>query len=115
MIRRSILALGLIAAMAPALAAPAALAQSSADKAAIDAAKAAGSVGEQGDGYLGLVTGAADDAVKAAMAEINAGRAQAYRDIAAKSGVTPAAAAEATAQQLIARLPSGQYYRPLGG
>ena len=115
--RRVLLALGVLAAATPTLAAGGAIAQSStaADKAVVDQAKSAGVVGEQGDGFLGFVTSAADDKVKAAVANINAGRSQAYRDIAAKSGVTGVAAGEATAQQLIARLPAGQYYRPLGG
>ena len=41
----------------------------------MDAAKAAGMVGEQADGYLGIVTGA-DGAITAAVNEINAGRAR---------------------------------------
>ena len=111
MIRRFIivLALGL------SLGAGTVSAQSPAAKATVDAAKAQGIVGEQGDGFLGLVTGSADPAVQAAVAEINAGRARTYRDIAAKTGVTEATAAEATAQQLISRLPAGAYDKPLGG
>jgi len=46
-----------------------------------------------------------------AVAEINAGRAGAYRDIASKTNVTPEAAGIATARQLIARAPAGQFYR----
>jgi uncharacterized protein YdbL (DUF1318 family) len=97
------------------LAAGAASAQSAGAKAAVDTAKAQGVIGEQGDGYLGLVGGSADPATKSAMAEINAGRAQAYQAIAAKTGVAPDAAGQATAQQLFDRLPSGAYYKPLGG
>jgi uncharacterized protein YdbL (DUF1318 family) len=93
----------------------AAWAQSAAAKAAVDAAKAQGLVGEQGDGYLGFVAGSPSGALKAAVDEINAGRAKAYQDIAAKTGASQAAAGEATAQQLFARLPAGYYYRPLGG
>jgi uncharacterized protein YdbL (DUF1318 family) len=93
----------------------AALAQSDAAKAAVDAAKAHGLIGEQGDGYLGVVGAAPSAAVKTAMDEINAGRAQAYHDIAGKTGVSDAAAGEATALQLVSRLPTGYYYRPLGG
>jgi len=59
-------------------------AQSDAAKALVDGAKARGLVGEQGDGYLGFVMAAADPALAAAVAEINAGRAQVYRDTAAK-------------------------------
>lgn len=97
------------------LAAGAASAQSSADKAAVDAAKAQGLVGEQGDGLLGFVSGSVDAQVRGAVAAINAGRTEAYQQIATKTGVTEEAAAEATAQQLIGRLPSGYYYKLLGG
>jgi len=90
------------------------LAQTAADKAAVDAAKAQGVVGEQGDGFLGIV-GSGDAAVTAAVAHINQGRAQAYAGIAAKTGVSVAQAGEATAEQLIAKLPPGAYYKPLGG
>jgi uncharacterized protein YdbL (DUF1318 family) len=86
-----------------------------ASKAVIDAAKAQGIVGEQGDGYLGFVASSSDPAIAAALAEINAGRAAVYRDSAAKAGVTPSAAGQAAAQQILARLPPGQYYKPLGG
>ncbi len=92
-----------------------AMAQSAGSKATVVDAKAAGQVGEQGDGFLGLVTGSAPPAVKAAVADINAGRAQAYKDIAAKTGVAESAAGEATARQLEARVPSGGYFKPLDG
>ncbi len=98
-----------------ALAAGAAGAQTPADKATIDAAKARGAVGEQGDGFLGLVKGGADPAVISAMQQINAGRAAAYQETAARTGVTAAAAGQATAVQLHARLPAGEWYRPLNG
>jgi uncharacterized protein YdbL (DUF1318 family) len=90
------------------------LAQSAAAKAAVDAAKVQGVVGEQGDGFLGVVSGG-DAALRAAVAEINAGRAAVYRETAAKTGVTPEAAGQATAVQLFARLQPGQYYKPLDG
>jgi len=91
-----------------------AYAQSTA-KATVDAAKAAGKVGEQGDGFLGLVTGSASPDIAAAVAEINGGRAAVYRETAAKTGVTVEAAGQATAVQLLARVPAGQYYKPLNG
>jgi hypothetical protein len=84
------------------------------DKAAVDAAKAAGKVGEQADGYLGVV-GGADAAITAAVNDINAGRREVYSQTAAKSGVTPDAAGQATGAQLIAKAPPGQYIKPLGG
>jgi uncharacterized protein YdbL (DUF1318 family) len=49
------------------------------------------------------------------VAEINAGRAQAYREAAARTGVTPEAAGQATAQQLFMRLAAGQYFKPIDG
>src|SRR5438445_9933897 len=67
----------------------AAMAQSPAAKAKVDEAKAGCVVGEQADGYLGFVKPAADPQLKAAVEEINAGRAALYRQVAAKNGVTP--------------------------
>jgi uncharacterized protein YdbL (DUF1318 family) len=85
MIRKTmtVLAMGLslAAASAPAFA------QSAAAKATVDAAKVSGTVGEQADGYLAIVAGG-DAGLRAAVAEINTGRAVAYKDIAAKTGVT---------------------------
>ena len=86
-----------------------------AEKATVDAAKAAGTVGEQADGYLGFVTGSADGATTAAVNAINAGRADVYAQTAAKSGTTREAAGQATGVQLIARTPGGQFIKPLGG
>lgn len=97
-----------------ALAAVPAFADLASDKAAVTAAKAAGTVGEQADGYLGIVS-SADGAVQAAVNNINAGRRQVYAQTAAKSGVTPDAAGQATGAQLIANTPAGQYIKPLGG
>jgi uncharacterized protein YdbL (DUF1318 family) len=111
----AVLALGGVAA-AVSLPIPAALAQSAQDKAAVDAAKARGEVGEQADGYLGFVRGApSDPSVGAAVAAINAGRRQAFAEAAARTGVSPDAAGAAAAQQLIGRTPPGQYYRDAGG
>jgi uncharacterized protein len=101
-------------ALLPAAVIPAS-AQSDASKMLVDGAKARGLVGEQGDGFLGFVMAAADPALAAAVAEINAGRAQVYRETAARTGVMPDAAGQATAQQLFARLPAGQYFKPLNG
>jgi uncharacterized protein YdbL (DUF1318 family) len=80
----------------------------------VDAAKAAGIVGEQADGYLGFV-GNADAATTAAVNEINAGRASVYAQTAAKSGTSRDAAGQATGAQLIAKTPGGQYIKPIGG
>src|SRR5579883_1612965 len=103
----------IFAAAALLLATPA-FADLASDKATVTAAKAAGTVGEQADGYLGIVS-SADAAVTAAVNNINAGRRQVYIQTATKSGVTPDAAGQATGAQLIASTPPGQYIKPLGG
>ena len=105
----------IFAAAALLLLATPAFADLASDKAAVDAAKAAGTVGEQADGYLGLVSGSADAAVTAAVNEINNGRRGVYAQTASKSGVTPDAAGQATGAQLIAKVPGGQFFKPLGG
>ena len=87
----------------------------SAAKAEVDAAKARGDVGEQADGYLGFPRGGGGGAAAGAVAQINAGRADAYREAAARTGVTPAAAGEAAFRLLLARMPPGQAYKPAGG
>lgn len=88
-------------------------AQSATEKSLVDVAKSRGQVGEQGDGYLGFVTPSTDPALAAAVAAINAGRMQAYRETAMRTGVSVDAAGQATAQQLFARLPAGQFFKPL--
>jgi uncharacterized protein len=105
----------IFAAAALLLLATPAFADLASDKAAVDAAKAAGTVGEQADGYLGFVSGSADPATTAAVKDINAGRADVYAQTAAKSGVTRDAAGQATGAQLIGKVPGGQYFKPIGG
>ncbi|HZQ40431.1 MAG TPA: YdbL family protein [Rhizomicrobium sp.] len=97
------------------LSAGVAFADPASDKAAVDAAKAAGLVGEQADGYLGFVSGSGNPTLTTAVNDINNGRATVYAETASKSGVTRDAAGQATGAQLIARVPPGQYYKPLGG
>ena len=65
--------------------------------------------------YLGFVSTTADAGLKAAVTEINTGRAALYAQTAAKTGVTAEAAGQATARQLYDRIPAGQWYKPLGG
>lgn len=119
-IRLSLKALAFVARLSLLLAAPIGVAPALAadlahDKSVVDAAKAEGLVGEQGDGFLGFVKGSANAATSAAVDEINAARSETYRQTAAKTGVTPEAAGQAVAIQLQARIPPGQYFKPLGG
>jgi len=106
--------LGVIVLSAAVAASTVAVAQDA--KARVDSAKAAGVVGEQADGFLGFVTGAADPSLKAAVAEINAGRAELYREAAAKNGVSPDAAGAAAFNSVVkAKLRPGEFYKPIGG
>ena len=85
-------------------------------KSAVDAAKAAGVVGEQADGFLGFVKPSSDPALKAAVDEINSGRASLYRQAAAKNGVSvEAAGASAYTTVVQAKLKPGEYFKPAGG
>ena len=100
------------------LIAGAAHADVAAAKALADAAKTAGTVGEQADGFLGFVKGSADSETTDAVNEINAGRRQVYAQAAAKSGpaVTPEAAGAAAFQSVIsAKIKPGEFYKPAGG
>jgi uncharacterized protein YdbL (DUF1318 family) len=113
--RRNFLALAAAGAAFLAASAPA-FAQTAEAKAAVDAAKASGVVGEQADGYLAFVKPSSDAAVKAAVAEINGGRAQLYREAAARNGVTPEAAGASAFETVIrGRLKPGEYFRSPGG
>lgn len=85
-------------------------------KSAIDAAKTAGVVGEQADGFLGFVKPSPDTALKAAVEEINEGRAALYRQAAAKNGVAvDAAGASAYSTVVQLRLKIGEFYKPANG
>jgi uncharacterized protein YdbL (DUF1318 family) len=113
MTHRHIISLAVLAALAAPVAA---YAQSTQTKATVDAAKAAGIVGEQADGFLGFVTSSADPAIKTAVAETNAGRAELYKQAAAKNNVTPAAAGAAAFETVVkGKLRPGDYYKPAGG
>jgi uncharacterized protein YdbL (DUF1318 family) len=100
------------------VAAGAAFAQTSEQKAMIDAAKAAGVVGEQADGFLGFRVPPSDAALTAAVQATNAGRRQAYAESARAAG-DGADAATAGARmfqtQLLPRISSGQWYRNAQG
>ncbi len=83
-----------------------------AQDAVISAAKAAGTVGEQADGYLG-VKGTVGGDVRAAVDALNIKRRAAYTDLAAKrAGATVSDVAAATGcQTLKSRVAQGQIYR----
>ena len=83
----------------------------------IDAAKAQCVIGEQTDGYLGIIEPAkADEALRREVRSINQQRKAAYADLAAKNGVTIEQAAQVTAERLLNGAPSGHCIQsPDGG
>ena len=83
--RKLFVAVAAVAALG--VAASAAVAQTASQKALVDQAKAAGAVGEQADGFLGIRTTVAPD-TQAAVSATNAGRRQAYARSAADAGTT---------------------------
>jgi uncharacterized protein YdbL (DUF1318 family) len=81
-------------------------------KARVDRAKADGVVGEQWDGYLGLVHGNAEQDVQAAVQVVNWGRLQVYEQAAARNRVTAQVAGVAAFKAFIeAKIPPGEIYR----
>ena len=98
------------------VAAGAAMAQTPAQKALIDAAKGRGVVGEQADGFLGFRTSSSEPALQTAVTLTNAARRQAYADRAAQAGTTPdVAGARMFESQLLPRIATGQWYRNAQG
>lgn len=107
------LVFGGAAVIAPSVFAPNAIAQSSPSAGVtqtIDAAKDAGRIGEQADGYLGAVT-SLNATEQAAMDEINILRKSAYTKIARDKGVSVEDVAKLTAEKLVAKAPSGHMIR----
>jgi len=75
----------------------------------LDAAKAAGQVGEAPDGYVHLVEKGAPADVKALVESVNAKRKAKYESIAKKRGAPVEAVAAQAGAKLIERTPAGQY------
>lgn len=91
------------------------MAQTSGQKALVDAAKAEGKVGEQADGYLGVRTSVEAD-TRQAVDAVNGGRRQAYARSAADAGTTAEVAGTRMFEtQLLPRISSGQWYRNAQG
>ena len=109
MTTKTILTIAAAATLA-ALGATAALAQRDP---AYAAARAAGQVGEQPDGYLGVVSGGAD--VRAIVNNINIQRKAAYTQKAQASGATVEQLAFTSGCNLILQTKPGEKYRTPGG
>lgn len=81
----------------------------------VESARKAGQVGEQADGYLGIVQSAPAD-LKARVDQINIKRRAVYTDLAAKRGVTVNDVAAAAACKLFeSRVANGERYRDENG
>lgn len=101
---------------AAALVAMPASADIASSKAAVDAAKAQGVVGEANTGFLAFVSGSGNASLKAAVDEINAGRRDVYGQAAAKNGVSiEAAAGSAYTNIILPKVTAGEYYQDATG
>ena len=79
-------------------------------------AKEQGWVGEQNNGYLGLVKSDAPPDIKALVAEVNGQRKAQFTQIAAKNGIAEADAAKVFAREAAERTLPGNYIQnPAGG
>jgi uncharacterized protein YdbL (DUF1318 family) len=82
----------------------------------LKSAKEQGWVGEQINGYLGLVKSDAPADVKALVADVNSQRKAQFAQIAAKNGIAEAEAAKVFAREAAERTLSGNYIQnPAGG
>lgn len=79
----------------------------------LDDAKANGLVGEQTDGYVGVVISSTE--AESLVTEINNKRKDAYSNIAEKNGITIKKVAELAGKKLIEKLPEGQLYKAPDG
>jgi hypothetical protein len=95
---KRLLALALFAAMPAAAQTP-----------AVDAARAAGAVGERYDGYIGA-GGAVSPTVRSQVAAINIQRRSLYSRLAASKGVSPQDVGITAGCQLLARVGVGEAY-----
>jgi len=80
----------------------------------LDDAKRAGQLGEQADGYVGVIPGAPASA-RALADRVNAERAEHYAAIAAKTGASPTSVAALAGQKLVERAAPGDWVRDADG
>jgi len=77
----------------------------------LEQVKAAGYVGEQPNGYLGLVSSSAPESAKALAREINLKRRDRYQAIARQNGSSLSAVEMVVGAKLIKRAKPGQYVK----
>ena len=81
----------------------------------VQEAKGAGWVGEQRDGYLGLVSASAPPDAKKLVTEINEARRASYQEIAAKNGIELRAVELLAAEKALQKTQSGQFIQAEDG
>ena len=77
-------------------------------------AKSAGVVGEQRDGYVGVVKGA-DASIKAMVRDVNAKRKSRYQKIATKNGTSLEAVQSLAAEKTLKKTAPGHYVQDQSG
>ena len=103
------LATGLLILALSLFAAPAVLADG------LDTYKASGQVGEQLDGYVGIVTASPSGEIKATVNDINKKRRAKYASIAKERGIDISQVAALAGKKLAKRIPPGQYIQDGSG
>lgn len=78
-------------------------------------AKADGLVGEQRDGYVGLVVSSADAEVIALVQDINRQRREQYQQIAQRNGISVEQVAALAYEKAVGATPSGQFVQDTSG
>ena len=81
----------------------------------LEEAKRAGIVGEQANGYLGVVDARGTPAARALVNDINDQRRERYRAIAERNGIELEAVELLAGRKAIEKTPAGQFIRPASG
>ncbi len=79
----------------------------------LEQARAQGQVGEMLNGYIAARSD--DDATRALVSQINAGREKEYQQVAQQNGLRTADVAAIAGQKLVDRAKSGEYVRGING
>jgi len=80
----------------------------------LEQARDRGLLGEQADGYVGVVAASPSPEVVALAAQVNAKRRAHYAEIAARNGTPVEAVAALAGKKLVESAPSGQWIKPKG-
>jgi uncharacterized protein YdbL (DUF1318 family) len=81
----------------------------------LDGAREKGLLGEQADGYVGVVAAKPSPEVVALAEQVNARRRAHYEEIAVRNGTPVEAVAALAGKKLVEAAPPGQWVKPNGG